>query len=180
MSAAIKSNRTNRQLILPLVVIGLVTTLLVAYFCWLQGLLYTHYQPFFDSMSYYNQAHAVMFTRNEAGVGASLDLAFNKSNSTVFMPFLLCTLLSYVLEPTRNVGVWIQGGQLAVLLGSLFYYFHRIRKLSSFTSGILLVPFIMTTCLYEFEGGMSDFRMDLSLYLSLSISCIESWTTSRK
>ena len=109
--------------------IVLVCVGLGIYFCSLQNLLYTHYQPFFDSMSYYNNLHAIMSTAQDDGVGPALAKAFNGSNDTVIAPYIAGALVGPLVKPTRNFGVWLQIAELFVLLSSLFYYFSTIRKL---------------------------------------------------
>ena len=142
------------------------------YFCSMQNLLYTHYQPFFDSMSYYNNLYAVMSTARDEGVAPALTQALDGSNDTVVAPYIAGALFAPLVEPSRNFGVWLQIAELFVLLTSLFYYLSSIRKLQPGLAVILLTPFITTACLFRYSGGMSDFRMDLSLYLMFSTSCI--------
>ena len=152
--------------------IVLVCVGLGVYFCTLQNLLYTHYQPFFDSMSYYNKLHTIMSTARDAGLGAALAQALDSSNDTVVAPYIAGALAGTLIEPSRNFGVWLQISELFVLLASLFYYLATIRKLQPSLAAILLTPFIITSCFFRYTGGMSDFRMDLSLYLMFSISCV--------
>ncbi len=141
------------------------------YFCAIQDLFYTHYQPFFDSLGYYDQLHAVMLTGQQEGWAAATYHAFD-SGTTVYMPFLIASLLGLIIEPSRNIGVWIQTVELGVLMMSALVYFCKIKSVKPLPALLLLVPFAMTTCLYRNNGGMSDFRMDLSLYLTFSISCV--------
>ncbi len=141
------------------------------YFCSMQDLYYSHYQPFFDSLGYYDQVHAVMTTGQQEGFAASLTHAMN-SGSTVFMPYFIASLLSMVVEPSRNIGVWMQSIELGILLVSVLYYFYKVKKIDPLPGLLLLVPFVLTTCLYRNNGGISDFRMDLSLYLTYSITCV--------
>jgi hypothetical protein len=140
------------------------------YFCALQNLLYSHYQPFYDSVGYYDQLHAVMLTGQQKGLAEAVIHAFD-SGTTVFMPFFIGSLISWLVEPSRNLGVWIQIVELQGLLLSVLYYFCKVRSVRPAIALLMLTPFVLTTCLYRNNGGLSDFRMDLSLYIGFATSC---------
>jgi hypothetical protein len=144
---------------------------LAIYFCSLQNTFYSHYQPFFDSLSYFNEVHKVMVTGQQHGVSASLQQAFDM-NSTVFAPKCIAAIVSPLFKPSRNFAVWLQIAEVLTLLLSLFYYFRTSKNATPGTALILLTPFLLTSCLYQSHGGVSDFRMDLSLYLMYSVSCV--------
>ena len=166
---ATHSEYSNQRFALSAAVVVLICLALGIFFCSIQDLYYSHYQPFFDSVGYYDQLHAVMMTGKGEGFGASLQLA--SESGTVFMPYFVGTLVYQFVEPSRNLGVWIQVFQLMVLMVSVLYYFQKVKKSPSAFAIVLLAPLGLTTCFYLDFGGLSDFRMDLSLYLTYSISC---------
>ncbi|MEM9942246.1 MAG: hypothetical protein AAF939_11830 [Planctomycetota bacterium] len=171
MNQATQNPKTGFQFWLTVnLILILICAAFGSYFCFLQDLLYTHYQPFFDSLSYYNEVHAVMTTGRQTGWQSALVEAVGRENSTVVMPYLLAGILSAFMAPSRHVGVIIQGSEFFVLLSSLFYYWYSIKKLSAVLSSFLLIPFFLTACLFSMMGGMADFRMDLSLYLMFAVS----------
>ena len=144
---------------------------LAFYFCSLQTTYYQHYQPFFDSLSYYNEIHRVMTTGQNDGVAAALDHAVS-SRSTVFLPKMIAALASSVFAPSRNFSVWLQTTQLFVLMGSLLYYYRRVHQTSPWHSLFLVMPLFLVSFMYERHGGVSDFRMDLSLYFTYTAACV--------
>ena len=77
-----------------------------------------------------------------------------------------------VVEPSRMVGVWIQTGLLYLFLASLLYFLIRVKRLSVNSALMGCLAFLGTKCLYFSNGGLSDFRMDLSLYLGFGMTCV--------
>ena len=166
-----KVKKSNRGFFAATSIIVLFCLTMGFYFCSIQNLYYSHYQPFFDSLGYYDQMHAVIMTGQQEGWAAAIYHAFD-SGTTVFLPYLVASLIWPFFEPSRNIGVWIQTVELGLLMVSVLYYFQRIKHINPLPALVLLVPFALTTCLYRNNGGMSDFRMDLSLYLTYSITCV--------
>lgn len=70
------------------------------------------------------------------------------------------------------IGVWIQIGELLLLLWSLFYYLHHVRGIHRDLSLALLLPFVSFAGLYESNGGLSDFRMDLALFFWFALAVV--------
>lgn len=124
---------------------------------------YTRNQPFFDSMSYHGQVHQVMTQARVEGVVPALGTACR--SSTVCLPLVLATLLGPFVAPSRGVGIAIQTVELAVLCGSFWYYLHRVRGFLPDLAALAVAPCLLWRCLYDSNGGLSDFRMDLSLAL---------------
>lgn len=141
------------------------------YFCWLQTTYYQHYQPFFDSLSYYNEIHLVMTAGQNEGVVAAIREVMD-TPSTVFMPQLIAAIASNWVSPSRNFGVWLQMFELYVLLASLMYYYRRVHGVKPWPAIVLVLPVTMLGFFYQRHGGMSDFRMDLSLCLTYAIACV--------
>ena len=78
----------------------------------MQNRLYSNYQPFFASCSYYAQLYFVMQTGKQRGCLEAVNASFN-ADATVFLPFLAAVLLSPLVEINRNINVWIQVIELA-------------------------------------------------------------------
>ncbi|PID57592.1 hypothetical protein CSB45_07135 [candidate division KSB3 bacterium] len=151
--------------------LGVITLLAVSigYFsCELHKILYREHVPVFDSMAYTNTLALIMQTSHNQGLLDALSLALHKT--TVFLPWLIAAVIGKFIPASRFIGIWIQTGILTLFLYSLFYYFYRVRNLSCSLSVMLLLPFVGFSGLYASHGGLSDFRMDLSLFLWFSIS----------
>lgn len=162
---------TSMPAIGPALLLAGVCAMLAVYFCWLQTTYYQHYQPFFDSLSYYNEIHVVMTAGQNEGVGSALDTALN-TKSTVFMPQLIAAIVSPWVAPSRNFGVWVQVAELYVLMASLMYYYRRVHGVQPWPALLLVLPLALLGCFYQRHGGMSDFRMDLSLCLTYATGCV--------
>ena len=158
-----------------MLMVGLITVV----FCLLVGVwavaanleLYTHQAPFYDSMSYLQRMHLVMSLAQNGQWAEAFQFSYGK-NTTVFLPHLIAIGCSLFVEPSRSIGVWIQIGELLALLLSVQYFLVSVRKCSAWTALALSVPFLLTLCLYKPHGGLSDYRMDLSLYLMLGVTSV--------
>ena len=124
---------------------------------------YSVHAPFFDSMAYHTQTHYIMKYSQEKGFPAAVMESTRRS--TVFLPQLIAAMLGKVTEPSRNIGILIQTAELALFGITLFIYLHHIRRIQASLAAILFIPFLSLHCLYDYNGGLSDFRMDLSLSL---------------
>ena len=134
----------------------------------LNARFYATNQPFYDSMAYNARTFRTMRICQESGLLAALRQS--GTNDTVVLPDLIASFAALFVEPSRAVGIWIQMGELALLAGSLFYYFTRVRNLSASLAAVAISPFLFLQCLYLYNGGLSDFRMDLSLMLMFSLT----------
>ncbi len=132
---------------------------------------YEHHQPFHDSLGYHDKLLEVITLGQEQGVLAALGHAC-QCNSTVFIPNAVAALLSPLVHPSRLIGVWIQVAELAAVLLSLFYYVTRVRRQSNAIGLMAVAPLLILAGLYRYNGGLSDFRMDLSLCLMFSLTVI--------
>mgnify|MGYP006274055887 CR=1 FL=1 len=131
---------------------------------------YVRNQPFFDSMSYHTQVHRVMTQSRTEGVIPALGTACR--SSTVCLPLVFAALAGPFIAPSRSFGIAIQTVELAVLCGSLWYYLHHVRGLAAALATLAVAPCLLWRCLYDFSGGLSDFRMDLSLALLFATAVI--------
>lgn len=124
---------------------------------------YERNQPFYDSMSYHAQVHDVMTRAATEGVGPAIVQACR--TSTVCLPLVLAAVAGPFAEPSRGIGITIQWLELLFFAGTLVFYLARIRGLPPASAALAVVPCLAWRCLYEPNGGLSDFRMDLSLAL---------------
>jgi hypothetical protein len=135
----------------------------------LQTSFYRRHGPFYDSVAYMNRMaefHEV-FTRQ--GFGAALK---ELSYDTILLPYLEVALVSPLAGPSRALGVWLQSFWLMVLALSIFYYLWRYRGASSALAVCLTLPFVSFRGIYQYNGGLSDFRMDLSQYIFFSLVAV--------
>lgn len=131
---------------------------------------YRQAEPFFDSMSYHESVHQFMTLSRHQGMLVAIGHA--GTSSTVFMPQLIAALVGPWLTPSRDIGVWIQTGEVALLALSLFYYLHHVRGMRASLALLLLVPVASLRCLYMYNGGLADFRMDLSLAVMFATTAV--------
>lgn len=129
----------------------------------LNARFYARSQPFYDSMSYHRQVHRVMTQARAEGVVPAMKTA--STSSTVCLPMVIAALAGPFVSPSRGVGIAIQTLELAALCVTLWYYLHRVRGLAPGLAALAVTPCLLWQCLYDFNGGLSDFRMDLSLAL---------------
>lgn len=124
---------------------------------------YSTYGAFYDSMGYFNQLAWVMQSTQDKGFWPAMEDSF--SHSTVFLPWLLGAALSYFTEPYRILGVIIQMPlvMLQLLTG---YRFFISTGVSRWRAALYSLPLITYPAIFNFNGGLSDFRMDLSQALA--------------
>ena len=132
--------------------------------CQLNHRLYQHQHPFDDSMSYHMTLYHVMRASGEGQFSEAVERACF-SNTTNCLPFLMAIPAGIFSEPSRAVGSWIQFVFLFWFQASLLYYLLTVRKTTLFTAIMGCVVFLGLKCLLVPNGGLSDFRMDLGLYL---------------
>jgi hypothetical protein len=145
--------------------------LLGLYCCELNRQFYAHHHPVYDSLSYNEKLFRVMTISRESGFFDSLETACF-SNNTNCLPFIVAASVAKVIEPSRSVGVWIQTGILFLFLASLLSHLVRVRDLKPTTAIAGCFCFFIAKCIFFPNGGLSDFRMDLSLYLAFAMTCV--------
>ena len=145
--------------------IGLFVVCQTLYAMCLNSLLYQRISPFFDSMSYTNQYAEVLTAAREGGIPAGLKLAFQ--GGPVSLPWIFTALFSPVRPYSRHAGIWFQEIWMLGLGLSVFFYLTRYRRLARRRALCLTLPFLAFSAVFEPNGGVSDFRMDLLLYLLL-------------
>jgi hypothetical protein len=156
--------------LLPIVALLFSCTLVGLWAVNANTLVYQHRAPFYDSMSYWERMHQVMSAAQVGDWSHAGKLACVKA-STVTMPFLISMVASFFFEPTRSVGIWIQVFELAILVTSIWYFLRYVRALSPWSAFAFAFAFLLCRCLYRDTGGLSDFRMDLSLFLMFGSTC---------
>ena len=148
---------------------------------WLATRLNNHFyssnQPFFDSLDYHFRTHQVMKRCQEQGLFAAIKFAC--VDVTVCLPFLIAAFAGLVCEPSRHVGIWIQTFEFTCFCLTAWWYFAKTHRLSPVTSLALTAPFFLLRCLYMNNGGLSDYRMDLSLAILFATTCLWYFIASR-
>jgi hypothetical protein len=134
-------------------------------------LLYQSQAPFFDSVSYYDKLHQVMTAAREGGLLEGWR-AVLRPDTTVCLPFLIAVPLAWVLPPCREIGLGIQTLELFLFFWSLDIGLRRLVSASLSVRRTCLLSFFALACLYYQNGGLSDFRMDLSLMLLYGCSSL--------
>lgn len=142
-----------------------------AYCCQLNLRLYQHHHPVFDSMSYNEKLFRVMTVAQDKGFVESLRIACFENNTNC-LPFLVAAVISPIASPSRLVGVGIQTGLLLLFLSSLYLYLLRYRSLRPASALAICLVYLGAKCIFFENGGLSDFRMDLSLFLSFGMTCV--------
>lgn len=130
---------------------------------------YKQHTPFFDSCSYTNQLAVVAGKTRILGFGAGIKESLS---GNVALPFLEENLVTKMIPPSRAMGVWLQSIWMIALLLSVYWYFARYRGMDRWLAVLLALPFISFGRVYDWNGGLPDFRMDLSLYIFASLTAV--------
>ena len=136
-----------------------------AYAMWLNHVLYQRFSPFFDSMAYAMDYATILTLARESGIWAALRQSFH--SGTVSLPWILTALFSPILPMSRLTGIWFQEIWVLTLGLALFWYLHRYRRLPTLLAVCYTLPLLAFRAVFMPNGGVSDFRMDLFLYLLL-------------
>lgn len=155
---------------LPAVIVALACLTAGGFAVLLNGRFYSRNQPFYDSMSYHEQVHRVMQLARSEGLGTALSKACR--SSTVCLPLAVAAIAGPFCDPSRAVGIAIQVAELFFFASTLFFYLRQVREFDPWTAVLGIAPFLAWHCLYDFNGGLSDFRMDLSLALLTSTTVL--------
>jgi len=132
----------------------------------LNTLLYARTGPFYDSMGYLHDYATILTVSRDQGIPAGLRLAFH--SGTVSLPWIFTALFSPILPLSRHGGIWFQEIWMLSLGWSVFFYLTRYRRFPAARAFCLVLPFLAFRAVFAANGGVSDFRMDLMLYLLLS------------
>ncbi len=130
---------------------------------------YREHIPFFDSCSYNNQLASIWAIERSSGIAGGIEHALQ---GNVALPWLETAVLAPFVMPSRFIGVWLQWVWLWLLALSLFWYFTGYRNSNPFLAVCLTLPFVSFARIYDWNGGLLDFRMDLSLYIFLSLTAV--------
>jgi hypothetical protein len=158
----------GRSITGPLVLAGCVLAVTV-YSVFLQRIFYKYNFPFYDSLSYQTHLYKTIVAVKNHGLCSGLLSALK--HSTVALPWIQASILGLAVPPSRMLAVFIQSVWLAALCFSLYHYF-RLKKLPVALALALTLPFLAPQCMFMFNGGLSDFRMDLLQYLLLSTGSV--------
>jgi hypothetical protein len=143
----------------------------------LNTLFYSKYGPFFDSMSYDNTLANMQIDARSEGTLAALSNAIY--SSTVVYPWLLFAPFLRFVAASRAVGVWIQIFAAACMQLVLVFYFIKVRSRAWAESLAFSCAFLLTPAVFDFNGGIADFRMDLLQYL-LFVTVVATYLIARE
>ena len=135
---------------------------------------YKTYSPFFDSAAYHHYLATVVGVFEERGTLEGLNYALGSTTAPLpGLEAIALARLGLVHSPVpRLLGIQLQLIWILVLAGLLFFYWFGFRRVSAWVAVALSLPFIMFTGLFHFNGGLMDFRLDLSLYIFFSITVV--------
>lgn len=133
----------------------------------LSRIYYLHYGPFFDSSVYLNYLFEILEVTKANGFLAGFSKAM-ESGVTGLPFFQILALSPFINEPTRQLSTVIHLPWLFCFAASVFTYLLVFRQKSLLWSLATTFPFISISALWSQNGGLSDFRLDLLLYLLLS------------
>ena len=166
---ATSSAACSRQSLVCAAILTLVVLLEGLYAVSLHRGFYELYGPFYDSMSYTDLMAATWTNARHAGIWPTLKDVW--WNTIVPLPFLETALLAPFVPLTRELGIWLQILWVLALVLSVYYYFLR-RRLAPWHAVCLSLPFIAYRTVFSWNAGLSDFRMDFSLYLFTSLTVV--------
>lgn len=164
-------SRFSRSGLLWLGVIFAFCVLQALYVIHLQRVFYASWGPFFDSLSYHSMLAGVMATTREVGIIDGIVAA--AKSGTVFLPMFFGAFIGLFTEPDRAIGTCLQSIWVFALFGSLWYYFRVCLNSGPLFALALSLPFVSLQVVYQSNGGLGDFRMDLHLYLLFA--CTITW-----
>jgi hypothetical protein len=125
----------------------------------LQELFYSRFAGFYDSMSYYRtlaDTHALVDRAGPLGA-----LAAASRHSTVFLPWLEAVLIHPFVPVRRWVAIVIQLPWILVFALVTYAYHRTIGGSSRRLAVVLAATSIGYAGIYNYNGGLPDFRMDL-------------------
>jgi hypothetical protein len=157
----------------PLWILILVVLALGLYSSWLNHEFYLSHSPFFDSAAYTNYLARVYGSTRIDSVKDGLDVALDAS--TAPLPGLETLVLALARVPIpsfRQLGVWLQVIWLIPLALSLYFYWSDERQRGTWASLLLTLPFLCFSAVFFWNGGLMDFRLDLSLYIFLASAAV--------
>lgn len=143
--------------------IAATISLLAGTLCWaLNRQLMTVQEPVYDSLAYLDRLHCTMETTSLSGLPSGFKMA--TWNTTVCLPHLFSILFSGTFAPARWIGTLFQSIWLLVFLFSVDRVLVLLER--RFTSRVIaLASFGALAMTWFTNGGLGDFRMDLSLML---------------
>jgi len=150
-------------------VAGVFAVAQLYYASWLNALYYEKNAPFYDSISYLDQ----LFRTWEATRDHGLLAGFKKSMSgTTGLPFMLIPPISNFVVPSRTLAIALQSFWVFALYASLAWFFIRHKGAGLIVGLSLPALFVSIAGIYYYNGGISDFRMDLQMYLCFGLAVV--------
>ena len=132
----------------------------------LNELFYAKYGSFPNSSGYYNALAFMQIDSKSSGMLAALSRVIY--SSTVVYPWALFAPFARHVHASRADGVWIQIFAATCMQLTLVFYFLNVRGRTWAKSIAFSTAFVLIPAAFNWDGGLSDFRMDLLQYLLLT------------
>jgi hypothetical protein len=135
---------------------------------------YKTYSPFYDSAAYHTYLATVVGVFEERGTYGAFKYALDAQTAPLpGLEAVVLARLGLLRSPvSRLFAIQLQLIWVAALAAALYFYWFGFRRIGAWTAVAMSLPFIMFTGLFNFNGGLMDFRLDLSLYLLFSLTCV--------
>jgi hypothetical protein len=157
----------------PLFIVILLVLGLGGYASWLNHQFYLRQVPFFDSAAYTNYLARVMGAAQLDSFKDGLSVALDATTAPLpGLEALLLAVLHIPVSSPRQLGVWLQVIWLLALAVSLYLYWMQDRRRGTWASILLTLPFLFFAGAFNFNGGLPDFRLDLSLYILIASASV--------
>lgn len=135
----------------------------------LNALYYSLHAPFYDSMAYMDQLYNTWDITLDQGLRAGLTQGMK---GTAVLPFVLIPPLAHWITPSRELSIAFQSLWVLALFISTSWYLRRHCGAGQLLSALLPAPLVSTAGIWFYNGGISDFRLDLQLCLSFGLCVI--------
>jgi hypothetical protein len=166
------SKRSVKKVLTGALVTCLIAICMVVYAAQLNRFFYTEFSPFYDSNGYSLKLLTVLELAQNESLSSALEYA-SKASGPAALPFIVGAFVApFIQSPSRSLTPFLQLPWLMALTISLFLYFHIFRQKAVFPSIALTLPFIGISAVWQYNGGLSDFRLDLLLYILLGTTFV--------
>jgi hypothetical protein len=165
-----KPSQNSARLGIVICIIAAFFSVLQLYYAqWLNSLYYQANGPFYDSMAYLDQLFRTWETSRDQGLIAGLQ---SSMGGTTCLPFIFIPPFADYVKPSRTLAIALQSSWVFLLYVSLAWFFIRHRRVGIALGLTLPLLFVSIAGIYHYNGGISDFRMDLQMYLCFGLSVV--------
>lgn len=148
--------------------LAFMTAIIACYCVALNEIFYSKFGPFYDSVAYTNGIARIMAIAREDGLLHAIRAA--SSASTVFLPFMEAAFLGRLTQPARWIGTVVQFPPLIAYVMAGYCYFRCLARQPRAVALCFAISLVSFHAVYYWNGGLSDFRMDLVQALAFGAS----------